>query len=123
MNMGKINIVQRADSTLTIDIKTNEKGEVWATSYEIADLLQVFTSSISSNLKAMFRDKQLYEDEVTKEVNRTVYYNLEVIIALAFRCKGPICKKFCQWVCCQAKRPYIEQKSLIIQMGKEVYLA
>ncbi len=122
-NRGNIEIRQRADSSLAINIITVD-GDVWVTKHEIANIFQVFVSAVSSNLKVIFKNNELFEDEVTKEVAGVTFYNLDVVIALAFRCKGPICVRFRQWLRDKAKKPMIsEQQPLIIQIGNSSFLS
>ena len=122
-NRGKIDIIQRADSSISINIITIN-DDVWITRHEIADMFQIFVSSVTSNLKVIFKNEELYEEEVTKEVGGVTYYNLDVVIALAFRCKGPICKMFRRWLSDKAKRPMTkEPQPLIIQIGNSSFLS
>ncbi|MFR9618942.1 MAG: hypothetical protein SNI12_05420 [Rikenellaceae bacterium] len=124
MNRGKIDIAQRADSTLAIKIDTDDSGNVWVTKHEIADMFQIFVSAVSSNLKVIFKNNELYHDEVMREVNGVTFYNLDVVIALAFRCKGPICVRFRQWLANKAKHPMLkEPQPLIIQIGNSSFLS
>lgn len=123
MNRGKIEILQRTDGSVAINVKTGDGGDVWVTHHEIADIFQIFISAVNANLRVIFKNEELYESEVTKEIDNVTLYNLEVVIALAFRCKGPICRQFRQWLREQAKRPILEHQPLIIQISKETYLA
>lgn len=122
MKRGKIEITQRADSSIAINIDTTN-GEIWVTRHEIADMFQIFISAVNANLRVLFKNEELDEDEVTREEKLVTYYNLDVIIALAFRCKGPICKRFRIWLRNQAKRPMTQHQPLIIQIGKDMFLA
>ncbi len=122
MKRGKIEITQRDDSSIAINIDTTD-GEVWVTRHEIADMFQIFIQSVNVNLKVLFKNGELYEEEVTREEKLVTYYNLDVVIALAFRCKGPICKRFRIWLRNMAKRPMTEKQPLIIQIGKDMFLA
>ena len=122
-NRGTIEITQRADSSIAINIIT-VNDDVWVTRHEIADQFQIFVPAVTSNLRGIFKNGELYEEEVTKKVGSVTYYNLDVVIALAFRCNGPICKMFRRWLRDKAKRPMIkEPQSLIIQIGSSMFLA
>ncbi|MFR9578973.1 MAG: hypothetical protein SNG45_09045 [Rikenellaceae bacterium] len=117
MIRGKIEIVQRADSSIAINIETID-GDIWVTKHEIAGMFQIFISAVSANLRVIFKSKELYEDDVCRVVNGVTYFNLDAVIALAFRCKGPICRMFRVWLRDQAKRPLTKSQPIIIQIGE-----
>ena len=67
---------------------------VWMTLPEIADMLGVFEYDVRKAIKSIYRNKELYESETMKYVRQPDgisydVYNLEMIIAIAFR----ICSK------------------------------
>ncbi|MFR9649362.1 MAG: hypothetical protein SNH16_07365 [Rikenellaceae bacterium] len=122
-NRGDIKIIQRADSSLSIEITTAD-NDIWVTSHEIADIFQIYVSSVLSNLKVIFKNGELHKDDVSKESNGVIYYNLDVVIALAFRCKGPICIKFREWLRDKAKKPMVSARQpLIIQIGNNSFIS
>jgi len=118
MERGKISFNHNANGSISVQIELSG-GTVWVTKSEIANLLEVFTPAISANLREIFKNKELFETEVTRYHNGTMFYNLDVVIALAFRCKSPICRLFREWLREQAKRPIIEshQQSIIFHIG------
>ena len=123
MNRGKIEITQRADSSIAINI-TTANDDVWVTRHEIADIFQIFVPAVTSNLRAIFKNKELHQHQVTKEVGSVTFYNLDVVIALAFRCNGPICTMFRRWLRDKAKRPLTkEPQPLIIQIGSSTFIS
>ena len=77
-------------------------GNVWMTEYEIADLFQVFISAVISNRKAILKSGVFWKDDVCREVktlNGSVeQYNLEMIMALAFRIKSYRTEIFRNWM-------------------------
>ncbi len=82
-------------------------GTVWMTVNEIADLFGVYNPTINKQLKAIFKDNLLRENEVMQEYRYTrnesgeyisIYYNLEVIIFLSFRIQSLYTKAFRLWV-------------------------
>ena len=115
MERGKISFNHNANGSISVKIELSG-GTVWVTKSEIANLLEVFTPAISANLREIFKSKELFETEVSCYHNDTMFYNLDVIIALAFRCKSPICRRFREWLREQAKRPIVEnpKQSIII---------
>ena len=130
MKRGVFEIITETNASVVIDIDT-ANGDIWLTAHEIANIFQVYVQSVTSNLRVIFKEGELIEDEVTQEETYTkkgstyhiTYYNLDTIIALAFRCKGPICKRFRIWLRNQAKRPMTQHQPLIIQIGKDMFLA
>ena len=111
MERGKISFISNADGSISVKIELSG-GTVWVTKSEIANLLEVFTPAISANLREIFKNKELFETEVTRYHNGTMFYNLDVIIALAFRCKSPICRLFREWLREQAKRLFTTRMKL-----------
>lgn len=124
MERGTINFRLNADSTLSVKIELTN-GTVWLTKNEIARLLDVFAQSVSANLREIFKNQELFEGEVTKPYNGVVYYNLDVIIALAFRCKSPICRKFREWLREQAKLTFTANHTqpIFIQLSTKLPIA
>ena len=67
---------------------------VWMTKFEIADLFGVFSCDIRKAIWAIYKNKELSETDTMKYIKQTDgisydVYNLEMVIAIAFR----ICSK------------------------------
>ena len=67
---------------------------VWMTKFEIADLFEVFSCDIRKAIWAIYKNKELSETDTMKYIKQTDgisydVYNLEMVIAIAFR----ICSK------------------------------
>lgn len=67
---------------------------VWMTQFEIADLFGVFSCDIRKAIQAIYKNKELVETDTMKYIKQSDgisydVYNLEMIIAIAFR----ICSK------------------------------
>ena len=67
---------------------------VWMTQFEIADLFGVFSCDVRKAIHAIYKSKELSEADTMKYVKQSDgisydVYNIEVIIAVAFR----ICSK------------------------------
>ena len=67
---------------------------VWMTQFEIADLFGVFSCSVRKAIQSIYKNKELNEVETQKYIKHTDgisydVYNLEMVIAIAFR----ICSK------------------------------
>ncbi len=63
---------------------------VWMTQFEIADLFGVFSCDVRKAIHAIYKKKELSECETmkyVKQANGISYdvYNLEMVIAVAFR--------------------------------------
>lgn len=75
----------------TITIPT---APVWMTQFEIADLFGVFSCDIRKAIRTIYKNKELVEIDTMKYIKQPDgisydVYNLEMIIAIAFR----ICSK------------------------------
>ena len=67
---------------------------IWMTKFEIADMFGVFSYDIRKAIRAIYKNKELSETYTMKYIKQTDgisydVYNLEMIIAIAFR----ICSK------------------------------
>ncbi|MBT9912299.1 hypothetical protein ACR75L_04155 [Phocaeicola dorei] len=87
MNRGIITISEMG----TITIPT---APVWMTQFEIADLFGVFSCDIRKAIRTIYKNKELVEIDTMKYIKQPDgisydVYNLEMIIAIAFR----ICSK------------------------------
>lgn len=115
----------------TISISANKvfieliDGTVWLTKNEIARLFDVFVPTISANLRVIFNNKELFETEVTRYHNEVMYYNIDVVISLAFRMKGGYCRLFREWVREQIKQPITDNRRMpiVIQLGNTAILS
>lgn len=84
-------------------------GSVWLAQKEMADLFNVNTSAISKHLKNIYADGELNRqatvsklENVALEQGRTVHrsiehYNLDAIMAVGFRVRGPRGAQFRRW--------------------------
>lgn len=86
-------------------------GTVWMARYEIARLLDVFVPAVTNNIRAIYKSKILYEEDTmyryTREDGGFIdFYNLEMIVMLAFRLKSRNADIFRRWVISRLlKRP------------------
>ena len=95
---------------------------VWMTQFEIADLFGVFSCDVRKAIHCIYKNKELNEANTmkyVKQTNRISYdvYNLEMVIAIAFR----ICSKesmlFRQFVIGKLSAGRI---SLLVSYGREI---
>jgi hypothetical protein len=85
------------------------EGTVWLSTYEIASLLGCYTATVTKNAKSIFKAGILRESDVCRpyrynvssgeyrERERTLY-NIEIIIALAYRIKSRNSEVFREWL-------------------------
>lgn len=86
-----------------------EGGTVWLTQKQMAELFDVGVSTVSKHLKAVYDDGELTrsatvarKENVAVEQGRTVrrlidHYNLDAILAVGFRVRGPRGSQFRRW--------------------------
>ena len=124
MKRGQITIKANDVGNITVNLELID-GNVWMTKSEIAYLFDVFTSSVTSRLNAMFKDNEPFENEVTIHYKHVTYYNLDVIIALSFRLSGGYALHFRKWIREQiVKSLRITPKApIIIQINENTFLA
>lgn len=65
-------------------------ASVWMTQFEIADLFGVFSCDIRKAIQAIYKNKELVETDTMKYIKQSDgisydVYNLEMIIAIAFK--------------------------------------
>ena len=89
-------IYKTEDGESKISLKL-EKGTVWLSQLEIAELFETTKQNVSKHIKAIFEDGELLEkatvnyqltvqNEGTRKVRRKVaYYNLDMILAIGYR--------------------------------------
>ena len=87
MNRGIITISETG-------VVTVPTAPVWMTQFEIADLFGVFSCDIRKAIRAIYKNKELSEADTMKYIKQSDgisydVYNLEIIIAIAFK----ICSK------------------------------
>lgn len=133
MERGSIQFVRNTNGTISVKIELVD-GNVWMTKHEIARLFEVFVPAVTANLRVIFKNKDMFEHQVTRNIRTTndkgeTYgydlYNIDVIIALAFRMKGGYCRLFREWLREQVKRSIVEnrQQPIIIQLGNNTFLS
>lgn len=87
MERGYIKIKENNENQLIVEAKL-VNCTLWMTKHEIADLFNVFVSSIGNNLRSIFKSGLLREEDITRihkyENNgrqcEMTLYNLEAII-------------------------------------------
>ena len=129
MEEGKVVIEARDSGSVRISLKPAEDGSIWMSIAEIADIFFVGGASMERQVKKIFAEGDLREYAVKKEnsiasepgkYGKLDYYNLNMIIMLAFRMSSPFCSMFREWICQQLTQKVSEQKiPIFLQIGKE----
>ena len=84
-------------------VVTIPTAPVWMTKFEIADLFGVFSCDIRKAIRTIYKNKELSETDTMKYIKQTDgisydVYNLEMIIALAFKIYSKESIRFRQFV-------------------------
>lgn len=82
-------------------------GEVWMTKHEIATLFECFVAKVDANVRSILRSAVLNEDKVCRTLryadgSLVLLYNMEMIIALAFRIRSRNADAFRRWLVARA---------------------
>ena len=106
MNLKKQNTMKR--EIITIDEygglnMPTDTVSVWMTETEIVELLGTTAGAVYAGIKAIFKENALHDYEVRKYVrlengNRADVYNLEMVVALAFRLNTYPASVFRKWL-------------------------
>lgn len=65
MERGYIRIKENKDNQLVVEAKL-VNSTLWLSKHEIADLFNVFVSSVDNNLRAIFKSGILQKEDVTQ---------------------------------------------------------
>jgi Virulence protein len=105
METGYINITENDRHEFTVEAKL-VNGTLWLTKHEIADLFNVFVSSIGNNFRSIFKSGLLQEENVTRihkyenngRQSEMTLYNLEALIFVSYRIASFEARAFREWV-------------------------
>lgn len=105
MERGYIKIKENETNHWIVEAKL-VNCTVWLSKHEIADLFNVFVSSIGNNLQAIFKSGLLQEEEVTRihkyenngRQSEVTLYNLEALIFVSYRIASYEARAFREWV-------------------------
>lgn len=123
MNEGKVIIEANDSGGIRIALEPAKDGSIWMNAGEIARLFSVSSVSVERQIKQIFSEGDLLINTVKKVVpieyasnkyGSLEYYNLNMIIMLAFRMKGPFCGMFRTWICEELAKRVSEQKVPIV---------
>lgn len=105
MEENKIIIYTANDGQTKIDVKLEEET-LWLTQVQMCELYQTGKSNVSEHIKHIFESGELLEDSVVRNLRTTaangksymtIFYNLDMIIALGYRVRSIIAARFRQW--------------------------
>ena len=108
---SNILIYQSEDGHTKIETKL-ENETVWLTQSQLCELFQKSKATISEHIKNIFVEGELVEELVVRNFRTTAqdgksyntnYYNLDVIISVAYRVKSLQGTKFRQWATARLK--------------------
>ena len=83
-----------------------ERGTVWLSQLEMAELFQTSKQNVAKHLKAIFADQELSEEAVVNhwmttaadgKKYRVSHYNLDAILAVGYRVRSPRAVQFRRW--------------------------
>lgn len=106
MNLKKQKTMKREIITIDeygrLDIPTDTVS-VWMTESEIVELFGTTAGAVHTGIKTIFKENALHDYEVRKYVrlengNRADVYNLEMVVALAFRLNTYPASVFRKWL-------------------------
>jgi hypothetical protein len=105
MERGYIKINTEKGKTHTVYIQL-VNNDLWLTKYEMAKLLNCFPQKIEANLRSIFKDNLLWENECTYNCRYTdkgiekqcLYYNSETLIFVSYRINTLEAKAFQQFI-------------------------
>ena len=111
---GKITI----DGSQVI-VEPGPDGQIWLSRWELVDLFGVYTATITSNIKAIIRSgtvKPSFDGTVVQQDKTFIpeLYDMEMIIALAFRIDSHAADTFRKWVIDKATTSQVWTKLHII---------
>ena len=92
METGHINIIQAKGRAASVEAEL-VNGTIFLNKYDIAKLFNCFPQKVEANLRSIFKNRLLFESEVTymhkytyKGIERQcLYYNMDVLIFLSYR--------------------------------------
>jgi hypothetical protein len=101
METGKLFMQMEDDGSMKIVFEP-VNGMVWLSSWEIGKLLGTYSVAISNHLRAIFKSGVLRENEVCycqrySNGGSMDLYNLETVLALAFRIHSPNADLLRKW--------------------------
>lgn len=118
MKRGHISITENNNQEFIVEAKLIN-GTLWLSKWQMATLFNVYTKTIESNLKAIFKAGLLRENEVSHTIkhidngheSEEIIFNLETIIFVGFRIASFEAKAFREWVI-KAFSEYVKDENI-----------
>ena len=101
-------------------------GEVWMTSWEIADLFYTTAGAINATIKWILKTNTLKNLEVCKYIklengNNADVYNLDMVIALSYQIDTGHSIAFRKWLINKVQSSRKNNVSFFVQLGDKFY--
>jgi len=105
MEKGSIKFIYEDGKAPLLEVEL-ANNNLWLTKYEMAHLLNCFVQKIDANLRSIFKNHLLWENDCTycnRYMDRgiekqTMYYNMEALIFVSYRINTLEAKVFRQFV-------------------------
>ena len=103
--MSELILYITEDGSSRIQLRA-DRGTVWLTQLEMAELFQTTKQNIAKHLKAIFAEQELNQDAVVNQRLTTAsdgknyrvsHYNLDAILAVGYRVRSPRGVQFRRW--------------------------
>lgn len=100
-------------------------SEIWMTLPEIVELFGTTAAAVCAGIKAILKENALHDYDVCKCIrldngNSTDVYNMEVVIALAFRLDTYPAAALRSWIVRKATTPVRTAPPIILRYGEGV---
>ncbi len=110
MNSKKQNTMKRDKITISENTVIVMGGNVWMTEAEIVELFDTTAGAVYAGIKTLFKENALHDYNVCKCIrldsgNSADLYNMEIVIALAFRLNIYPVSVFRKWLVKTATAP------------------
>ena len=102
-----------------------DTANIWMTLPELVELFGTIAGAVHSGIKSIFKENALHDYEACKCVrldsgNSADMYNMEVVIALAFRLNTYPASVFRKWLIKKATAPRHETPLIVIRYKDEL---
>lgn len=102
-----------------LDIPT-DTAAIWMTEAEIVELFGTTAGAVHTGIKTIFKENALHDYDVCKCIrldsgNNADVYNMEVVVALAFRLNAYLASVFRKWLVRTATAPRRTTPPIVIR--------
>lgn len=103
--MSQFLIYQSENGRTKLDVRL-EDNTLWLSQKQLTELFGKSKGTISEHITHIFKDGELQEDSVVRNLRTTAadgksyevaFYNLDMVLALGFRVRSPVAVRFRQW--------------------------